>query len=287
MIDYIIGLFVSLALYRQINLFLIRRRIKKNKHFKIMKGAEPFYLKSKEDKKCNKGILLIHGFTSSPWELKELGNYLHKNGLTVYAPLLSGHGTTPGHLLTTKLDSWISDVEKALKVLESSCNEIYVLGNSFGGNLAFIAAAKSKKVKGVISLAAPFVFVNEFLRKGFFYSLRQIKLFQKKIHPRRTKKIYEKTKRVAYNQVPLISLFQMTKCVTFSKKFMDKVKCRILLMQSDKDTIVSKESVDFTLNAIKSKDKKVVWVKDSVHVFLSDNRCKAKVFAEIYDFVKN
>ena len=40
------------------------------------------------------GVLLIHGFTGAPTEMRLLGGFLHQNGLTVSAPLLPGHGTT-------------------------------------------------------------------------------------------------------------------------------------------------------------------------------------------------
>ena len=41
------------------------------------------------------GVLLIHGFTGTPAELRELGEILHKRGHTVQGLLLSGHGTMP------------------------------------------------------------------------------------------------------------------------------------------------------------------------------------------------
>ena len=41
------------------------------------------------------GILLIHGFTASPIDLKPIGEIFHNWGYTVNAPLLTGHGTTP------------------------------------------------------------------------------------------------------------------------------------------------------------------------------------------------
>ena len=39
------------------------------------------------------GVLLIHGFTGSPPEMRLIGEYLHQRGFTVAAPLLPGHGT--------------------------------------------------------------------------------------------------------------------------------------------------------------------------------------------------
>ena len=40
------------------------------------------------------GVLLIHGFTGSPTEMRLVGEYLNQHKITVSAPCLPGHGTT-------------------------------------------------------------------------------------------------------------------------------------------------------------------------------------------------
>jgi alpha-beta hydrolase superfamily lysophospholipase len=39
--------------------------------------------------------LLIHGFTGTPWDVRPLGEALSAAGISVQAPRLPGHGTTP------------------------------------------------------------------------------------------------------------------------------------------------------------------------------------------------
>jgi Esterase/lipase len=41
------------------------------------------------------GVLLIHGFTATTAEVRLLADAFKKQGLTVSAPLLPGHGTSP------------------------------------------------------------------------------------------------------------------------------------------------------------------------------------------------
>ena len=53
------------------------------------------------------GCLLLHGFTSTPAELRPLGEALHRAGYTVHAPLLPGHGTSPEDLLHITYCDWI------------------------------------------------------------------------------------------------------------------------------------------------------------------------------------
>ena len=46
-----------------------------------------FYLEGRTDK----GVLLVHGLTGAPAEMKFVGKQLHKRGFTVYGPTLPGH----------------------------------------------------------------------------------------------------------------------------------------------------------------------------------------------------
>ena len=40
------------------------------------------------------GVLLLHGLTATPVEVRLIGQYLHERGYTVSGPLLPGHGAT-------------------------------------------------------------------------------------------------------------------------------------------------------------------------------------------------
>lgn len=97
-----------------------------------------------------KGVLLVHGLTGSPSEMRFVGKQLHKMGFTVYAPTLAGHCQDEAALLATTYEDWIASIHKALEVFESSVEEIYMAGICVGGALALMAAQHlPHKVKGV------------------------------------------------------------------------------------------------------------------------------------------
>jgi esterase/lipase len=52
--------------------------------------VKEFYFKGN-----NTGVLLIHGFTGTPSEMRLLGEYLAKKGYTVKGILLKGHEAAP------------------------------------------------------------------------------------------------------------------------------------------------------------------------------------------------
>src|SRR5204862_768650 len=114
-------------------------------------GAEPFLYRA-----GNVGCLLVHGFTSAPWEMRGLGRYLADRGITAAAPLLAGHGTSPQDLHETTWHDWYTSVSNALEELRAMCSTVYVAGLSLGGALAIYTAAQRRKVvAGVVAMSSP------------------------------------------------------------------------------------------------------------------------------------
>lgn len=278
MLTYILGFLIALTVYQEVTFFLIRRKVKGP--IKIMKGAEPFF-----KKRGKTAALLIHGFTSSPKEFRELGNLLAKNDITVYSPLLAGHGTSPERLSITKYYQWIETVEGALKMLSEEYNNIYLIGNSMGGNLALVSANKFRKVKGVVTLSAPFFFHKEKITKYLILPiLKRIKIFQKKIYPIDMTKINKRT--VSYDTIPIRSLNQLVKLIEASKKNLENIKVPLLVMQTKNDRVISNESGPYILEKTKSKKKKLIEIPESWHVFII-GEFRKEANKHILRFIKN
>ena len=58
----------------------------------------------------NHSVLLIHGLTGSPFEMKYLARKLNKAGFTVKGPCLEGHCTTLKNLSKTNWEDWYRSV---------------------------------------------------------------------------------------------------------------------------------------------------------------------------------
>lgn len=277
MIGYIIGFFALLSVYNEINFFLIKRKI--TGPITTMKGAEAF-----SKKKGKKVALLIHGFSSSPKEFRELGSLLARNNISVYAPLLPGHGTSPERLAVTKHFQWIEAVNESIKKLEKEYKEIYLIGNSLGGNLAIISANKSKKIKGIVTLGSPIVFRKEKIKRYLFFPIiKRIKLFQKKKYDIDITEINKR--RTTYPMVALKSINQGLKTVVLSKKCIRSLKMPILVMQTKNDKLTSEESGEYIINSVKSKSKELVTIPESYHVFILD-KYRKQVNKKILGFIK-
>jgi carboxylesterase len=110
---------------------------------------EPFRLGSGE-----RGALLIHGFCGTPPEVRGLGEHLAATGFRVHGALLRGHGTTPEDLATTHWVDWVDSAQAQLDELRKECRQVFVAGQSMGGSLSLILAARNPDVVALATLAA-------------------------------------------------------------------------------------------------------------------------------------
>lgn len=87
------------------------------------------------------GVLLIHGFTGSPYELRYLGDRLHRAGYSISIPRLPGHGTNRRDFLLTKATDWFRCCIEAYLELKRQHSRVFVAGLSMGAVLAILLAS--------------------------------------------------------------------------------------------------------------------------------------------------
>jgi carboxylesterase len=103
------------------------------------------------------GVLLIHGLTGTPMEMKLLGKGLNRAGFTVHGMQLAGHCGDVEDLLATGWHDWYASVEKAADELRSKVDHLFVGGLSMGALLALkLAAERPEQVCGVGVYGATF-----------------------------------------------------------------------------------------------------------------------------------
>ncbi len=99
------------------------------------------------------GVLVIHGFTSTPISIAPWAKFFNKSGYTVIAPLLPGHGTTWQQMNQTTWQQWYDEVEKSFLQLKQSCDRVFIAGFSMGGALALrLCQIRGSEVEGLIVL---------------------------------------------------------------------------------------------------------------------------------------
>lgn len=235
----------------------------------IMVGAEPIFIQGEKDI----GILLIHGFTSSPRDFRELAGFLAGKNITVYVPLLPGHGTHPGDLKETNHEDWVNAVQQALNLLNTE--KKFVLGYSMGGTLA-LHLAEQNNLAGIISINSVI-----FLESRYIPFISLVKLAET-YTAKKAEDIVQfiDDERVAYDSIPLDSIIELQKLVSIIQLI--KITEPILIFQAENDKIVSLESADYIYNNVKSADKELISLSNSTHNKM-DNQQDA--FNKVHEFI--
>jgi len=111
--------------------------------------TQPFFFPGGES-----GVLLVHGYLTSPGEMRPLGEYLTSKGMTVMGICLEGHGTQPEDLAGVSWQDWVSNVRTGVKKLREHCVSVSIAGHSLGAALALYTAAH-EPLKRVVAFSAP------------------------------------------------------------------------------------------------------------------------------------
>jgi carboxylesterase len=105
------------------------------------------------------GVLLIHGLTGTPTEMRLVGKGLHRAGFTVYGMQLAGHCGTEEDLLKTGWRDWYRSTWEAADRLRKDVDHLFVAGLSMGALLALkLAADRPDKVDGLALYGTTFVY---------------------------------------------------------------------------------------------------------------------------------
>lgn len=239
-----------------------------------------------EEGTCKRAILLFHGLTGSPYELKKYGQFLYNNGYDVYADCLPGHGDKVNEIYTVKYTDWLNFSYKKFEDLKSKYDEVFVSGLCLGAVLAIAVAIKFKnEVAGVVSLSTTLfldgwrlpwysflipVALSTMVR--FYYSYPECEPHGiKNLKVRNVvKKLLQKGD-VGMNDFPMTSIFEMLKVSKFVRHNLSQVNEPILLIHSKEDDLTSVKSAKLVYNKISSTDKNMIILNNSYHMILYDN----------------
>jgi len=98
-------------------------------------------------------VLLLHGFTGSPFEMRYIAERLHGAGMRCLGPIMAGHGGDARVLARTPRGEWIARARDELFRLDGA-RRTFVVGCSMGALVALaLAHEQPARVDGVALLA--------------------------------------------------------------------------------------------------------------------------------------
>jgi len=229
----------------------------------FMAQGEPFYNKASKDF----GVLMFHGLTATPYQVKELGDFLYSQGISNFGACIAGHSTKKEDLEKTTRKDWLESGRTAYQEFKKVHPRTIVLGFSMGGLIA-LNLSKEYKPNGTITVAAPY----ELNKKG---NLLAMLGFHKK-HP---------DDRISYKgPIPLRTKYEIIRFVKDTHKAIKEIENPLLIVQGTADRRVSKKSPYQIYDKVKSKHKELLVLPGEQHVILK-GKYKNQIFHKIHQFV--
>jgi carboxylesterase len=124
------------------------------------------------------GVMLVHGFTGTPADMRPLAELLHQRGADCHVPMQRGMATDITSLPTTTATVWRASMLEAWREHTSRYRRTVLVGYSMGGASAILMAAETPP--DLLLLLAPFVKIND--RRAVFLPIakrmmKDIRLF--------------------------------------------------------------------------------------------------------------
>ena len=240
-------------------------------------------------------IMLVHGLTGTPNEMKYIATYLNKRGYTVICPKLANHGESIWVLRDTTWQDLYASVRETLLTGEAARfnGPIFVSGLSMGALFALLLADDFKDRVWGVSCLAPTLFYdgwNTPLSKLFFpfaYTpLRYLAYFKElppygiknEIIQQRIHKYYstarlddiEGAEQYGYPYFPVTLLHQLQLLVKYLNKKLPQMSFPIQLIQAKDDDVASVKNSKFIYDRVRSEVKEMILLYNSYHVITAD-----------------
>lgn len=111
----------------------------------VTPGCEPFSALGGD-----LGVVVLHGFTGSPYSMRPIADALANLGYAVELPLLPGHGTSVEDLVPMRWSDWSGAAGVAYDELAARCRRVAVVGLSMGGGLAAWLAEQRPELTALV-----------------------------------------------------------------------------------------------------------------------------------------
>jgi carboxylesterase len=232
----------------------------------VVPGAEPFAFPG-GPAGGGTGVLLLHGFTGSPFSIRPWGEHLAAAGFAVRAPLLPGHGTRWQDANLTTEQDWIDAVAAAFDELRADCGQVVVAGLSMGGTLAIRLAQLRPDDVAALVLVNPSLLTERLDAKLLPLLARLTPRWKAIANDIKKPGVDER----AYATLPTRAVLGLRRLWTATRADLARVTAPLLVFRSVTDHVVEPASVRVLLAEGGSTDVTEVLLEDSYHVATLDN----------------
>lgn len=248
----------------------------------IIPTTEPFLLNGNRT-----GVLLTHGFTGTPKEMRWMGEYLNReHGYTCLGVRLAGHATRPKDMVRSRWTDWTASVEDGYNLLRGLTERVILAGLSMGGVLSLLMSTRLE-VAGVVAMSAPYQLPAEFPA----WQIKLMSYFKSYIRKSREtpdagwfdKEAFKE--HISYPLNPIRSAAELEILLARMRSALPKINVPVLLIHSRDDAYVRAENLEKIFASLTVADKTKLLVTGSGHVLTRD-AAREQVFAAAAEFLQ-
>lgn len=243
----------------------------------LLPGAEPFAADGGRI-----GVVLSHGFTSTPASMLPWAQHLAAAGYTVRLPLLPGHGTTWQDTNRSGWNDWYREIEAAYDEVAARCDTVVAGGLSMGGTLVTrLAEQRGDRIAGLV-LVNPSYATERF-------DARFARYIGWAMHSRPgigsdIKK--PDTRESTVDRTPVQAFASLQKLWRATLADLPRITAPILLFRSREDHVVEPLSARLLHAGATATTVREVVLEDSYHVATLDNDAE-RIFQGSVEFIRS
>ncbi|MFO1149056.1 MAG: alpha/beta fold hydrolase [Alsobacter sp.] len=246
-------------------------------------------------------VLLIHGLTGTPAEMKWLGKQLAAAGFSVYGVQLAGHCGTERELAATTWVDWQDSVLRVLDEVRRTHRQVILGGLSAGALLALrVAAERPLQVAGLMLFSTTLVsdgwsmprtraLLGPWLALGLWRFWRFEERAPYGIKDERTRERIlaamqsGDSSAAGHMATPGACVRQLHRLSKVVRRELDRIRCPALVVHAEEDDVASRGNADLIASRLRGDVRKVI-LQDCYHLVLLD-RERHRVAQESLSFM--
>ncbi|CAH2896915.1 alpha/beta fold hydrolase [Paraburkholderia strydomiana] len=230
-------------------------------------------------------VLLLHGLSSSPLEMRYLGRFLRDEGFTVCAPVLNGYSAGTGG---ETMEQWLDAATSEFDALAARFDRVSICGLSMGAALALALAHRRPQAQAVVLLSLTLAYNGwaipwyRFLLGWAYYTPLRSRWQYRESEPYGLRnealraKIARSMQRSNFSEVgpstiALPALHEASRLASLVRSQIRGIRNDCLVIHAIDDETSSPRTAQSAALALGSTFLRTIYLDDSYHMITSDN----------------
>ncbi len=230
-------------------------------------------------------VLLLHGLSSSPLELRFLARYLGEEGFATHTPELPGYSAGAGH---ASMEEWLRAAVAEFDALAARHRHVSVCGLSMGAALAAAVAHERPSARALLLLSVTLDYDGwaipwyRFLLDWAYYTPLRTRYRYREHEPYGLRNEALRTKiaramqkgeisEVGPASISMPALHEASRLAASVRGKLKRVTSDCLVIHAIDDETSSPHNARFVAANVGASFLRTIWLDDSYHMITSDN----------------